>query len=208
VIFWVFFVPLNIFWAFPGFVFALKNILKKKEYLPYRIGPSQRPDPTCPARSAPAQSQRPAKAPPGPAARPEAMAFSAGGAATPACAPRSLGVRTYLSRGRARGRTPYPAAKPCAAPCPSPLRAAPPSAKRRRRLRSQAPPRHPAGRGGRRSKLSPPYAPRRRATPSAPLPVASRALERRHRTETGPATMADRRRPLRNLAALLHLLRP
>jgi hypothetical protein len=29
VIFWVFFVPLNIFWAFPEFVFALKKSLKK-----------------------------------------------------------------------------------------------------------------------------------------------------------------------------------
>jgi hypothetical protein len=46
VIFWVFFVPLNIFWAFPRFVFALKNIFLKKRNLPYRIGPSQRPDPT------------------------------------------------------------------------------------------------------------------------------------------------------------------
>jgi hypothetical protein len=30
-IFWVFFVPLNIFWAFPGFVIALKNISKKRK---------------------------------------------------------------------------------------------------------------------------------------------------------------------------------
>jgi hypothetical protein len=48
VIFWVFFVPLNIFWAFPGFVLALKNILKKKPKPIYRIGPSPRLDPTRP----------------------------------------------------------------------------------------------------------------------------------------------------------------
>jgi hypothetical protein len=57
-IFWVFFVPLNIFWAFPRFVFALKNISKKN--LPYRIGPSQKPDPTRSAHTGP--TRQPAEA--------------------------------------------------------------------------------------------------------------------------------------------------
>jgi hypothetical protein len=66
-IFWVFFVPLNIFWAFPRFVFALKNISEKKLILPYWVEPkarpvSLRPGPTC----------RPAQGPSG--HRPEAAA--------------------------------------------------------------------------------------------------------------------------------------
>jgi hypothetical protein len=45
VIFWVFFVPLNFFWAFPEFVFALKNILKKNKSYPPGLGRARRTDP-------------------------------------------------------------------------------------------------------------------------------------------------------------------
>jgi hypothetical protein len=44
VISWVFFVPLNIFWAFPEIVFALKNISEKTQILSLRFG-ARRPDP-------------------------------------------------------------------------------------------------------------------------------------------------------------------
>jgi hypothetical protein len=116
VIFWVFFVPLNIFWAFPGLVLALKDIKKKKIY---RIGPSQRPDPTRSARTGPAA---PAHGPSGPSqARRHRRPTSA-------CAPSRSGP--------IKGRGPWPHARPCpllrrCKPRRRPLQAAPPPASRR-----------------------------------------------------------------------------
>jgi hypothetical protein len=47
-----------------------------------------------------------------------------------------------------------------------------------------------------RSKSLPPRAPRRRATPSLPLPVVGRPPERRRPLQVGPTTMVVRRRPV------------
>jgi hypothetical protein len=72
VIFWVFFVPLNIFWAFPEFVFALKKYFekKRKSTLPDWAEPEARPNPlrphrpNPPAQRSPSGHQRPCPARP------------------------------------------------------------------------------------------------------------------------------------------------
>jgi hypothetical protein len=107
VIFGVFFVPLNIFWAFPGFLLALKNISKKKKI--YRIGPSQRPDPTRSALSArpdlgPAKAHR--------EAWPHGQGAASGRWPWRACAPGPPCPAPY--KGSARGR---PRARTLAPPC-------------------------------------------------------------------------------------------
>jgi hypothetical protein len=119
VIFWVFFVALNIFWAVPRFVHALKNISKKN--LPYRIGSSQRPDPTRSARNGP--TRQPAVAH---LSRPSARGRGLHGRPPPpsACAPR-LVVRAYKG-GAEPSRAPLRALSRPAPPPPCEPAASPP----------------------------------------------------------------------------------
>jgi hypothetical protein len=78
VISWVFFVPLNIFWAFPEIVFALKNISEKNT----NFIPSVWAEPEGRTRTRSGSAARPAKA-----HRPgRAMAMAA--ATFLACVPR------------------------------------------------------------------------------------------------------------------------
>jgi hypothetical protein len=122
VIFWVFSVPLNIFWAFPGFVFALKNMFlkKRKSTLPDWAEPEARPNllrphrPNPPARRCPSARGRPRPNRPWPPPPVHGLA----------CAPGSRAPRPYKGGGRAC----------CSAPR-APLLPASSAASRRRRRR-------------------------------------------------------------------------
>jgi hypothetical protein len=132
----------------------------------------RRPQPISPARTRPA--------PTGPAVGPYGPIWPQ---PAPAAARTLAGVRHHHAAGRpSQLRHDLSLSCPLETPATSPLSPSRaslllalrrPSAECRRRHRSQAPQRRFAGRGSHRGKPSPPRAPRRRAAPSPPLPVAS-----------------------------------